>query len=174
MDELLTSQELAKYLKLNQATVIRKAQKGEIPAIRIGKQLRFNKSSIDSWLLRKTVGRPLQILVVDDEQLILNLFVNILKGKDFEVTTTPNPMEASELITTMHFDLIFLDLVMPGMDGSELFRRIRGIDKLVPIVVITGYPDGDLLNKVMEQGPFMVLKKPFSVDEIIKTVRSFA
>jgi excisionase family DNA binding protein len=174
MDELLTSQELAKYLKLNQATVIRKAQKGEIPAIRIGKQLRFNKSSIDNWLLRKTVGRALQILVVDDEQLILNLFVNSLKGKDFQVSATPDPVEASMLISKMRFDLIFLDLVMPKMDGSELFRRIRELDKVVPIVIITGYPDSDLLNKVMEQGPFMVLKKPFSVDEIITTVRSYA
>jgi len=173
MDELLTSQELAKYLKLNQTTVIRKAQKGEIPAIRIGKQLRFDKNSIDKWLLQKTVGRSLQILVVDDEPIILNLFTNSLKGNEYQVSATTSAQEALELINKVHFDLIFLDLMMPEMNGSELFRRIREIDKLVPVAIITGYPDSDLMNKVMEQGPFLVLKKPFTVDEIFKTVRSF-
>ncbi len=173
MDELLTSQELAKYLKLNQTTIIRKAQKGEIPAIKIGKQLRFNKNSIDKWLLQKTVGRPLQILVVDDESLVLNLFMNSLKGNGFQVSTTTDANEALELVARVHFDLIFLDLMMPKMNGSDLFRLIREVDKTVPITIITGYPDSELMNQVMNQGPFLVLKKPFTIDDIFKTVRSF-
>jgi excisionase family DNA binding protein len=174
MDELLTSQELANYLKLNQATIIRKAQKGEIPAIRIGKQLRFNKSSIDRWLREKTTGRQSRVLVIDDDPIILNLFANGLKGNGFYIATTTDADEALELIAKEHFDIIFMDLIMPEINGSELFPRIREIDELVPIAIITGYPDSELMNKVMKQGPLLVLKKPFSIDDIIKTLHSFA
>jgi DNA-binding NtrC family response regulator len=70
------------------------------------------------------------------------------------------------------FDLIFLDLVMPGLDGSEVFKRIRKIDEHVPVAIITGHPDSELLAKAMEQGPFIVMKKPLDIYEIRKTVYS--
>lgn len=54
--ELLTTQELAEYLKLNPQTILRKARAGELPAIRLGKEFRFLKSQIDQWLLSKTVA----------------------------------------------------------------------------------------------------------------------
>jgi excisionase family DNA binding protein len=173
MDKLLTPQELAKYLKLNPTTVIRKANKGEIPSIKIGKQFRFDKVQIDRWLLQKTVGRPLQILVVDDEPVIGRLFTDSLQECGYQVTTTLSSLEALELVAKRRFDLIFLDLFMPEIDGSELFRRIREIDKHVLITIITGYPDSDLMGKAMEQGHFMVMKKPFDADDILKAVRGF-
>lgn len=79
MQELLTPHELARYLKLNHTTVIRKANKGEIPAIKIGKQFRFDKYQIDKWLFQHTVGRQAQILVVDDEPVIGQLFRDSLE-----------------------------------------------------------------------------------------------
>jgi len=59
--ELLTTQELAEYLKLNPQTVLRKARGGELPAIKLGKEFRFLKQQIDQWLLSKAVAR-LQVL----------------------------------------------------------------------------------------------------------------
>jgi len=174
MGELLTPQELAKYLKLNPTTLIRKAAKGEIPAIKIGKLFRFDKSQIDRWLLQKTMGRPLQILVVDDEPLIGKLFKDSLEQCGYQVTTTVSSLKALELATHRHFDFVFLDLVTPELDGNELFRRIREIDVHVPIAIITGYPDSDLMSKAMEQGPFLVIKKPFDSDDILEAVHSYA
>ena len=174
MDQLLTPQELAKYLKLNPTTVIRKAHKGEIPAIKIGRQFRFNKDQIDRWLLQKTVGRRAQILVIDDEPLVGKLFRDSLQEKNgYHVRTALSSPEALELIASQNFDLIFLDLVMPQLDGSELFRRIRKIDKQVPIAIITGYPDSNLLKKAKEHGPFMIMIKPFTSEDILQAVRSF-
>ena len=174
MQELLTPQELATYLKLNHTTVIRKANKGEIPAIRIGKQFRFDKNQIDKWLFQQTVGRSAHILVVDDEPFIGQLFRDSLEKNSCHVTTITSSLEALQVVTRQHFDLIFLDLAMPELDGSELFRRIRQIDKQVPIAIITGYPDSDLLNKAKEHGPFMIMIKPFAENEILQAVHTFS
>ena len=173
MQELLTPQELARYLKLNHTTVIRKANKGEIPAIKIGKQFRFDKNQIDKWLLQQTVGRQAHILVVDDEPVICQLFRDSLEKNGCHITTTVSSLEALEIVSRQHFDLIFLDLAMPELDGSELFRRIRNIDKQVPIAIITGYPDSELLKKAKEHGPFMIMIKPFTDNEILQAVHTF-
>jgi excisionase family DNA binding protein len=174
MQELLTPQELARYLKLNHTTVIRKANKGEIPAIKIGKQFRFDKNQIDKWLLQQTVGRQAHILVVDDEPVIGQLFRDSLEKNGCHVTTMVSSLEALELVARQPFDLIFLDLAMPDLDGSELFRRIRHIDKQVPIAIITGYPDSELLKKAKEHGPFMIMIKPFTDNEILQAVHTFS
>ncbi len=173
MDQLLTPQELAEYLRLNQTTVIRKVNCGEIPAIKIGKQFRFNKDQIDRWLLQQTVGRATQILVVDDEPVILRFFQDSLAKSGSNVRTTSNSPEALELLSREHFDLIFLDLVMPEIDGSDLFRHIRKRDKQVPVVIISGYPDSDLLKKAKEYGPFTIMIKPFTSEDILQAVRTF-
>jgi DNA-binding NtrC family response regulator len=75
------------------------------------------------------------------------------------------------MIGERRFDLIFLDLVMPLLDGAELFGRIRNVDKQVPVVIITGYPDSELLSRAMKYGPFLVMKKPFGSEDILKVVR---
>jgi two-component system response regulator (stage 0 sporulation protein F) len=173
MEQLLTPQELAKYLKLNHTTVIRKAHKGEIPAIKIGKQFRFDKTQIDKWLTQQMVGRQGQILVVDDEITIGQLFRDTLERNGYQVTALSKSLEALEMVSRQHFDLIFLDLAMPELDGSELFRQIRKLDKQVPIAIITGYPDSDLLKKAKEHGPFLIMIKPFTGDEIIQAVHTF-
>lgn len=173
MDELLTPQELAKYLKLNPTTVIRKAHKGEIPAIRIGRRFRFNREQIDRWLLQKTMGRPAQILVIDDEPIIAQLFRDSLPEKNgYQLTTALSSREALDVVAKQRFDLIFLDLVMPEIAGSELFRRIRRIDKQVPVAIITGYPDSELLKTATKHGPFTIMIKPFTGDDIRQAVHS--
>jgi len=174
MNALLTPQELAEMLRLNSATVTRKAKKGEIPTIKIGKQFRFDKDQIDKWLLHQTVGRPAHILVINDEPVVGQLFRDSLEKSGCKVTTTLSGLEALELAARQRFDLIFLDLVMPKIDGSELFRRIRKIDKQVPIAIITGYPDSELLIKAKEQGPFIIMIKPFTGDEILQAVHTFS
>jgi excisionase family DNA binding protein len=174
MNTLLTPQELAKMLQLNSATVTRKAKRGEIPAIKIGKQFRFDRDQIDKWLLQHTVGRPTYILVVDDEPVVGHLFRDSLDKNGCRVTTTLSSSEALELVARQRFDLIFLDLFMPEIDGSELFHRIRKIDKQVPIAIVTGYPNSELLAKAKEQGPFIIMIKPITDSDILQAVYTFS
>ncbi len=173
MDRLLSTKEVAEYLHVKPITVRRKAQSGEIPSIKIGHRLRFDKKQLDRWLQNNTRGTPIHILVVDDEPMIGQLFKESLNETGCQVTTTLSSLEALELVGNKHFDLIFLDLLMPELNGAELFQRIRQMDNHIPVVVITGYPDSDLMGRSMEYGPFTIMKKPFHSDDILNTVRSF-
>lgn len=173
MDELLTVRELAGYLKLNSATVMRKAGKGEIPAIKVGRQFRFNKGEIDKWLNQKSVSKAGSILVVDDEPLIGQYVKDLLGREGYQVEIAASGEAGIEFISTRSFDLIFLDLVLPGLSGPEVFKRVRSINKEVPIVFITGFPDSDLMKEALNQGPFTVIKKPLNSFEIYQTLNSF-
>jgi len=174
MNRLLTVKEVAQYLNVKPVTVRRRANSGEIPSIRIGNRIRFHKQQIDRWLLQRSNGRPVHILVVDDEPLVGELFKESLNENIYQVTTTLSSLEALELVSNKHFDIIFLDLLMPELDGAELFQRIRQTDNRVPIAIITGYPDSELMRRTMEHGPFTVMKKPFNSEDILDTLRSFS
>jgi excisionase family DNA binding protein len=173
MNKLFSAVQLAEYLNLKPVTIRRKAKKGEIPSIRIGNRLRFNKLQIDKWLIQTSSKRPVEILVVDDEPIILRLFNDSLRNHDCQVTAVLSGQEALELLAKRHYDMIFLDLFIPELDGAELFHRIRKVDKHVPVTIITGYPDSALMGKALEHGPFMIMKKPFGSDDILNAVRSF-
>ena len=173
MDQLLSSRELGEYLNLKQVTVRRKAAKGEIPAVKIGHHFRFDKNEIDIWLSQQRPGRVLQILVVDDEPEIGRLLTDILNKNNCQVTFTSSSTEALKLIDSQHFDLIFLDLVMPELNGIEVFKRIRGEGKHVPVAIMTGYPDSDLMNQALGYGPLTVIRKPFTESNIMAVVDSF-
>ena len=170
MKDLLTTNQLAEYLQLKPVTIRRKAAKGEIPALKIGRQIRFDKAQIDKWLLLGNMRKSAQILVVDDEPLVVDLIRATLEEEGYQVTTTSSSLEAAGIITEKRFSLIFLDLLMPNLDGSELFKRIRDIDQSVPVVIITGYPDSKVLEKAIKYAPFTVITKPFDCNQILNTI----
>lgn len=173
MNKLLSVKEVAEYLNVKPVTVRRRANSGEIPSIRIGNRIRFHKQQIDRWLLKHSKGRSVHVLVVDDEPMVGQLFKDNLNETGYQVTTTTSSLEALKLLNNRHFDLIFLDLLMPELDGAELFHQIRQIDKKTPVAIITGYPDSDIMRRAMEHGPYTVMQKPFSSDDILNIVRSF-
>ena len=172
MSELLTTKEIAEHLKLRPETVLRKVKSGKIPALKVGGRFRFDKEQIDEWLRSKSTSKEC-ILVIDDDEIIRELFKETLQSSGYMVITAQDGTEALELVNSWSFDLIFTDLKMPRMDGAETFRRIRQIDSSVPIVIITGYPLSELMEQVLEQGPFGVMRKPFDALDIQRSADSF-
>jgi len=71
------------------------------------------------------------------------------------------------------YDLVFLDLKMPGMDGAELLGQIRAVKPEMPVTVVTGYPESDLMMKSPNYGPLGVMKKPFKGSDVLTTVRNY-
>ena len=173
MSTLMIVDEVAEYLRMNRLTVYRLAQQGRIPCARVGKHWRFDRELIDDWLRGQAEGRPAQVLVVDDEETIGRLFKEALERKGFKVVAVRSGPDALSWMASLEFDLIFLDLVMPGMDGAEAFAKIRQLDPDVPVVIITAYPDSDLMAQALEQGPFGVMKKPFTAEEIRAAAERF-
>ncbi len=173
MTELMTLQEVARYLRVTEKTIYRLLKRSGIPATKVGHQWRFDKTSIDEWLQRKSVGAEANILVVDDEEMIRLLFKETLEELGHGVITAETGSEGLDLVKQRHFDLVFLDLRMPGMDGAELFRRIKIIKPHLPVTIITGYPDSEMMSRALAHGPFGVMEKPFGESDIITAVNSF-
>ena len=116
-----------------------------------------------------------RILIVDDEPKILQLFSRILEKENREIHTVLSGSEALNLIKTMPFDLVLLDLKMPGMDGADTLRAIREIDINVPIYIVTAFENEfhDKLKEISKDGiSFEILAKPIEKKQLLAALES--
>ena len=173
MAELMTVEEVARYLRVTKKTIYRLLKQGRITATRVGHQWRFNKKSIDEWLHQNSVGTKAAILVVDDEEVVRSLLKETLEELGHTVMVAGTSSEGLELVKQQDFDLVFLDLKMPGIDGAELFSQIKTIKPKLPVTIITGYPDSEMMVRALAQGPFGVMNKPFNESDIVAAVNNF-
>ena len=173
MTELMTVQEAADYLRVTKKTIYRLLRQGKIPATKVGKQWRFDRAAIDEWLRQGSSPSGAAILVIDDEESVRLLFKQTLEEEGHRVVAAENGFDGLEQVKQQDFDLVFLDLKMPGMVGDELFGRIKAIKPRLPVTIISGYPDSGMMKRAMAQGPFGVMGKPFGAQDIITAVANF-
>lgn len=111
------------------------------------------------------------ILVVEDDVDINNLITKTLKNKGFQITQAFSGSEASLQLSICEFDIILLDLMLPGITGEELIKQIRTI-KEIPIIVISAKTSLQDKIKVLNLGADDYITKPFESEEIIARVNS--
>ena len=169
----MTLEEVADYLRVTKRTIYRLVEKHIIPARKVGRQWRFDKASIDAWLSQSLPETAANILVIDDDETICSLFRDTLEVTGHTVVTASESSKGLELVKEHDYDLVLLDLMMPEMDGAELFRQIRMTKPELPVTIITGYPDSDLMMKALAYGPFSVMKKPFNSSDILSVVNNY-
>ncbi|MCM8800541.1 MAG: response regulator [Candidatus Omnitrophica bacterium] len=105
-----------------------------------------------------------KILVVDDEKSIRDFLRLFLKKKGYtNVRTVENGQEALKAIQKEEFNLVLLDVKLPGMDGIELLRQIKKINKDTAVIMITGYPDEKKVKEAMQEGAYDYIIKPFDL-----------
>ena len=110
-----------------------------------------------------------RILVIDDEEAVRMSFTSALEDTGFEVDTAESGEKGLQMKKDAEYDLIFLDLKMPGMNGVETLRQIRKTDKKVPVYIFTAFHKEffEELKIARKEGlGFEVLKKPVSNEEI--------
>lgn len=114
-----------------------------------------------------------KILVVDDSPDNVFLIKTILEEEGYKVTTAENGSSALTKIAESTFDLVLLDLMMPGMDGYEVTKHIRGNTQLsfIPILLITAH-DSPNVAQGLDLGADDFIRKPVTVDELLARVRS--
>lgn len=111
------------------------------------------------------------ILVIDDEKSIRKAFTLALEDTEFHVDTAASGEEGLEQQANKQYDLVFLDLKMPGMNGVETLRRLRDIDPMLPIYVVTAFHKEFLteLGVLSSEGiSFELVRKPIGADDIVK------
>src|SRR5574337_903026 len=113
-------------------------------------------------------------LVVDDEHPIRLLMEKELPRAGYTVTCAGSGEEALEQLRTREFDVVLLDLKMPGIGGMETLRRIRGSGTTAEVVILTGHPDVESAINAMKLGAYDYLTKPFKLSELEEVLRRAA
>jgi len=108
----------------------------------------------------------IKVLVVDDEKIIRDFFGRLLSLQGLEVIEAEDGYKASELAKGNKFDLYFIDVRMPGMDGLETFRQIRQVHPEAQVVMMTGYALDNILEQAQKEGASGSIRKPFAIGEI--------
>ena len=112
------------------------------------------------------MGSNQRILVVDDEELVRWTFIQALSDEGYQTDAVATGEEALESFKRRKYDLVLLDIKLPGIDGVEVLKRIREIDKNALVIMITAHGGIESAVQCMKLGAFHYLTKPFDLDEI--------
>ena len=169
----MTVKETAEYLRIPLPTVYYLVQRGQLPAIQIGGRWRVKKDMLDRDVLRKEEeqgGQP-TVLVVDDDEALQTMFKLFLKKNGYSRLVVGTGKEALAALEKQKFDLCFLDLQLPDITGDEIYAVAKAKYPEMPIVIVTGYPDSELMNNILKHGPVTLLKKPLKVEDLQETLK---
>ena len=115
--------------------------------------------------------QPYQILVVEDDNSINELLCTILKKEGYQVTSAFSGTEAKLRLEQGEYDLLLLDLMLPGITGEELIHTLRE-DKTIPVIVISAKTAVEDRIDVLKNGADDFISKPFDVGEVLARVQA--
>ena len=111
-----------------------------------------------------------RILIVDDDEHFIRTTGTFLQGEDYTVDTARTGQKALEKMTAQRPEVVLLDLILPDMDGVEVLRQIRQIDRNVAVIAVTGYGDQQKAVTVMKAGSCDYLTKPFRFRDLAHSI----
>jgi len=105
-----------------------------------------------------------RVLIVDDEPHVRELLRDFLLGAGYEVTTVATGTEALAALPTIQPDVILIDMLMPGLSGTDVLDALHRAGVTVPVILMSGHPD------IVREGFFGVLSKPFNLRTLTELV----
>lgn len=115
-----------------------------------------------------------KVLIVDDTKNIRNLLTTCLEIEDYEVLTAKDGREALFLLQNESFDLIFLDIKLPELSGTEILKRMRESNIDTPVVIMTAFATVKNAVECTKLGAVSYLQKPFTAGKIRNTLSEIA
>jgi two-component system response regulator (stage 0 sporulation protein F) len=107
-----------------------------------------------------------KLLIVDDQNGIRILLTEVFNSEGYETFQASNGRLALDIVRDEKPDLVLLDMKIPGMDGLEILKQIRKIDKEIKVIMMTAYGELDMIKEAMELGALSHFTKPFDIDEL--------
>lgn len=166
VNELFTAAEVGERLRLPLSTVYYLAKAGKLRGFRVGRSWRFSAADVDRM---QNTNEP-RVLVVDDHEPIRRLVVLALTPRGCHVEEAGSVDEGLVLARHTKFDVLLVDLKMPGRDGTELLRELEGTYSLSQMVLISALPELAKADALAGLAGVTILPKPLSANDLAACV----
>jgi CheY-like chemotaxis protein len=129
-----------------------------------------DSSETENGVLR---GEGERLLVIDDEDAVRNVLGLSLSHLGYQVDTAPSGLEGIEKLRAANggYNLVILDLLMPGLSGEETFQRLRAINPEISVLIVSGFSSENVVQRVLADGARDFIQKPFSIEVLSEKVR---
>jgi len=174
-NEFLNIFDAAALLGVHVQTLRKLARQKKVPSMKIGKDWKFRKEALLRWADEQhsvTTAAPCSVVVVDDDEVTCRALSRALSRFGCRARLATAGADGLELVALEAPDLVLLDLLMPDMSGPQFLAKLRETHPLVPVVIVTGYPDGELMKQAAQYAPVLLLPKPVEQELLERTVRT--
>ena len=113
-----------------------------------------------------------KVLIVDDEERFRITLKKLLTANGLDTNAVGSGMEAIEELQQQPYDVILLDVKMPGMSGIEALAELKKINREVEVIILTGHASVDVAVEIMKLGGYEYLLKPCPMDELLAKIES--
>ncbi len=114
----------------------------------------------------------IRVLLIDDEKVFVDNLAGILTRRGMKVQSVNDGLKALDLLTNELYDVLVLDMRMPGMDGVELLKAIRERDVQTPVIVLTGQVSIKQLTEALKEGVAEVMLKPCRIETLVSCIEN--
>jgi DNA-binding NtrC family response regulator len=115
--------------------------------------------------------KDFRVLIVDDELDFLETIVKRLQRRKVDTTGIDSGIKALELLEKEHFDVVILDVRMPGLDGIETLKEMKKKRPLLEVIMLTGHASVESGVQGMQYGAFDYVMKPADIDDLLERIR---
>lgn len=112
------------------------------------------------------------ILLVDDDVSFTDSLSDILNEKGYSTSAVNSGIDALKKVDEEDFDVIFLDIKMPGMNGVEVYKRMKKIKPQIAVIMMTAFAIEDLIKDALREGAYGILYKPLDVDRVMSMIET--
>jgi len=113
-----------------------------------------------------------KILVVDDDQGMLDTLMDVLSATGYETSVAASGNAALEMAQAGRFDLVLMDVQMPGLNGVQVLHALRVLHPTIVVIMMTAYTGDELVAESQRTTGFSVLSKPLDLDQVLPLVKS--
>jgi CheY-like chemotaxis protein len=113
---------------------------------------------------------PLKVLVVDDEAVMRDLFAQVLEIKGHQVFKADTGQKAVDMVRRNDYDIVFLDFMMPDMNGVETLKLLKKMKPNIAVVMMTGFATEEKLREAILLDASDFLAKPFDIVEVVQMI----
>ena len=122
--------------------------------------------------MSEEIGLHVKILIVDDDKIIADILRDLLSEKDRLVDVCYDGFSAIENMQKSHYDLVIVDMVMPGVGGLDLLKFAKKINPDVIVIIVTGYASVETAVTAIREGAYDYIRKPCKLEEISIVVKN--